>query len=197
MLNVITLYTIDKILNEDSEVKLSPMAKMLYINCLTHHFRNKPATVVNAVAFDLFKNDIRGYERYQRHFEELHKGGLVAIGMDRISFNNCWGKHIDRAKLEKTSPDEFVAGVTCSTPEQFKKELLSNQTMFELVGMKYKATHKQVEMLIDLFIKEQSTFEKKYINFADCVKHFTYWLPHNLDKAPKESVKSGGKLLGE
>lgn len=197
MLTLISLHTIDKILNEDSEVKLSPMAKMLYINCLTHHFKNKNKTVVNAIAFDIFINDIGGYKKYQLRFEELHKAGLVVVGTDRISFNNCWGQHIDKSQLGKVSPDTFVAGHSFATPEQFKDELLTNKTMFELVAMKYKATTRQVEQLVVLFIKEQTTFDKKYNNLADCVKHFTYWVPHNLDKAPKESVKSTSKLLGE
>lgn len=197
MLTVINLYTIDKIFNEDAEIKLSTMAKMLYLNCITYHFKNKKATVSNAVAFDMFKNDIPNYMKYERVFEELHKSGLVVVGINAVSFINCWGKHIDRSLLDKVSPQEYVAGFQFQTPEQFKDELLKNQTLYELVSMKYKVSSRQLESLIGLFVTEQTTFDKKYHNFADCIKHFTYWIPHNLDKTTKENIKSSGKLLGE
>ena len=99
MLTVINLYTIDKIF-EEAESKITPLAKMLYINCIIHHFRDKKPTVASAVAFDLFMNDIPDYKRYEKLFEELHKGGLVIIGDTRVSFPNLWGKHIDRSMLE-------------------------------------------------------------------------------------------------
>jgi hypothetical protein len=197
MLTVINLYTIDKIFNEDAEIKLSTMAKMLYVNCLTHHFKGKTPTVSNAVAFDIFKNDIPNYMKYERVFEELHKAGLVVVGINAVSFVNCWGKHIDRSLLDKVSPQEYVAGFQFQTPEQFKDELLKNQTLYELTAMKHKISKRQLETLIELFVKEQTTFDKKYQNFADCIKHFTYWIPHNLDKTTKENIKSSSKLLGE
>jgi len=63
--------------------------------------------------------------------------------------------------------------------------------------MKHNISKRQLETLIDLFVKAQTTFDKKYQNFADCIKHFTYWIPHNLDKTTKENIKSSSKLLGE
>lgn len=197
MLTVINLYTIDKIFNEDAEIKLSTMAKMLYVNCLTHHFKSKTPTVSNAVAFDIFKNDIPNYNKYERIFEELHKAGLIVVGINAVSFINCWGKHINRSLLDKVSPQEYVAGFQFQSPEQFKEELQKNQTLRELTAMKYKISSRQLEALIGLFVTEQTTFDKKYHNFADCIKHFTYWIPHNLDKTTNEHVKSSAKLLGE
>jgi hypothetical protein len=197
MLTVINLYVIDKIINEVAECKLSINAKMLYVNCLTHYFKNKKPTVANAVAFEIFKNDIPLYNKHERTFEELHKAGLVIVGINAVSFNNCWGQHINRSLLDKVSPQEFVAGFQFQSPEQFKEELLKNQTLHELVSMKYKISSRQLESLIGLFVTEQTTFDKKYQNFADCIKHFTYWIPHNLDKTTKENVKSNGKWLGE
>lgn len=197
MLTVINLYVIDKIINEVAECKLSNNAKMLYINCLTYHFKNKKPTVANAVAFEIFKNDIPSYNKYERTFEELHKAGLVIVGMNAVSFNNCWGQHINKSLLDRVSPQEYVAGFQFQTPEQFKEELLNSQMLYELTSMKYKVSKRQLELLIDLFVKEQTTFDKKYNNFADCIKHFTYWIPHNTDKAPKENIKSSAKLLGE
>ena len=53
--------------------------------------------------------------------------------------------------------------------------------------------------LIELFIAEQKTFDKKYSGFSDCIKHFTYWLPNNIKKLTTQTpttVKSKGKILG-
>ena len=197
MLTIINLYAINKIFTEDAQADLSPLAKMLYINCLTHHFKDKQPSVANAVAFDIFINDIKGYDKFQHYFEELHKAGLVAITFDRVSFANAWGRHIDRSKLNNVNPNTYVAGFTFSSPEEFKNELIGNRGLLELSGMKYKINERQVEFLITLFVKEQTTLEKKYINLADCTKHFIYWIPANIDKAPKENVKSTNKLLGE
>jgi regulator of RNase E activity RraB len=196
MLTVINLQVIDNIFSE-SEVKLSSMAKMLYINILTHHFKDKKPTVVNAIAFDVFKNDIPNYSKYSMLFEELHKGGLINIGNDRISFFNSWGKHINRNLLDKVTPDVYVAGFQFQNPEQFKEDLKTNVGLHELCAMKNKISIKQVTDLIDLFIKEQVTFSKKYTDFSDCVRHFTFWLPNNISKTTNEHVKSNKKLLGE
>ncbi len=196
MLTVINLYTIDKIFNEDAEFKLSPTAKMLYINCLTHHFKEKKPTVLGAVAFSIFINDIRDYHKFERLFQELHKAGLVIIGTTEIQFQNHWGKHIDRSKLDKVSPEEYVAGFSFELASKYKEEILGHTSLFELTQMKHKVSKKQIEDLLDLFVKEQDTFGKKYNGFSDCVKHFTYWIPNNLSKTQNENVKTGAKVLG-
>ncbi len=197
MLTVLNLYTVDKIFTEEVEKKLSAMAQMVYINCLLHHFRAKPATVSGAVAFEIFKNDFKQYEKFKVYFQELHKAGLVIISDERISFSNAWGKHIDRSQLEKVSPEEYVAGFQFSPVTKFKDEMIASQNLIELSGMKYKLAKNQVSKMIELFVKEQETFETKYSSYGECVKHFTYWLQGNIDKIPKDSVKSTGKILGE
>jgi hypothetical protein len=196
MLTVLNLYVIDKIFNEESTTPLRPMTKILYINCLTYQFKEKKPTVSNAIAFEIFIKDIPNYDKHERAFVELHKSSLIAIGLKTVVFNNVWGKHIDRRKLDKVDPMEYVAGFSFHGAMTFKKELYENQSLFELCGMKYKINEMQVKRLIELFIKEQSTFEKTYSNFSDCIRHFTMWAAKNLDKVPKEIVKSNGKLLG-
>ena len=196
MLTILNLYVIDKIFNEESTIPLTPMSKMLYINCLTYHFKDKKPTVASAVSFEIFIKDIPNYDKHEKSFVELHKGGLIAIGLKTIVFNNVWGKHIDRRQLEKVNPVEYVAGFSFKPVKEFKKELQESQSLIELCGMKYKINEGQVKNLIELFIKEQSTFEKTYSNFSDCIRHFTMWAAKNLDKAPKEVVKSSGKILG-
>jgi hypothetical protein len=196
MLTVINLYTIDKIFNEESTIKLKPLTKMLYINCLMHHFKDKKPTVSSAVAFEIFINEIKEYDKFEKLFQELHKAGLITIGLKSIVFNNVWGKHIDRSKLDKVNPTEYVAGFSFKPALDFKKELLENESLVDLCGMRYKINKGQVMSLIELFIKEQGTFEKTYSNFSDCIRHFTMWAGKNLDRAPKEIVKSNNKLLG-
>jgi hypothetical protein len=196
MLTVINLYTIDRIF-EEAEVKITPLAKMLYINCLMHHFRDKKPTVTSAVAFDLFMNDIPDYKRYEKLFEELHKGGLVIIGDTRVSFNNLWGRHIDRSMLEKVSAEEYVAGFQFKLASGFKDEMLKNGALTDVIKMKNGISQKQYEELLELFIKEQDAYDKKYSGYTDCVKHFSYWIPFNIKKSQSETIKSGSKILGK
>lgn len=198
MLTIINLYTIDKIFSEVSTVKLSGQSQMIYINCLMHHFRNKPPKISSSVAFEIFEEDFKDYSKYKKNFQELHKSGLVTIGAKSIIFNNVWGKYIDKTKLEKVSPEEYVAGFNFQSISSFKQEIINSRSLLELVQMRYKITKVQLEKLIEIFIKEQETFDKKYHNFSDCIKHCTYWIGSNLDKIPKESsVKSTGKILGQ
>jgi hypothetical protein len=196
MLTILNLYVIDKIFNEESTISLTPMSKMLYINCLTHHFKDKKPTVSSAVSFEIFIKDIPNYNKHEKSFIELHKAGLIAIGLKTIVFNNVWGKHIDRSQLEKVNAVEYVAGFSFKPALDFKKELLENESLMDLCGMRYKINKIQIKNLIDFFIKEQTTFEKTYQNFSDCIRHFTMWAGKNLDKVPKDVVKSNGKILG-
>ena len=64
MLKVINLYVLDRIFS-DIESKISPKSKMLYINCLMHHFKEKSATVSNAVAFEMFEEDFGDFSRFK------------------------------------------------------------------------------------------------------------------------------------
>jgi hypothetical protein len=196
MLTLINLFVIDKIFNEVSEVKLSALSKMLYINCLTYHFKDKLPKVSSAVAFEILNKEIPSYNKYEKYFIELHKAELIVLSDSKILFNNVWGNYIDRSKLEKVSPDEYVAGFSFQSVLSFKDELFNNEKLFELTMMKNKLSRNQIEKLLNLFIKEQETFETKYNNFSECAKHFSYWILKNINNAPKESIKSSGKILG-
>ena len=196
MLHIINLFVIDKIFTEVAEVRLSPMSKMLYINCLTHHFTDKPCNVSSAVAFEIFEDDIKGYDKYRRYFQELHKAKLVTIGIRVIVFNNVWGKYIDRSKLNSVSPEKYVAGFSFRPIDDFKEDLLKSNQLVELSQMKHRLSKSQIKKLIDIFIAEQRTFQKKYTNLSDCIKHCTYWIGNNSHQAPAENIKSSGKILG-
>ena len=198
MLTILNLYVIDNIFN-NAEEKLSPKAKMLYINCIMHHFRNKEATVVNAIAFDMFEEDFGDFSKYRMSMQELHRAGLIEIGANKIAFHNKWGQYIDRSKLEKVTAEEYVAGFSFNSIEYYEKDLKSNQSIIELAQMKYKISKENITQFIEVFIKEQKAFDKKYNNFADCAKHFSYWLPNQIKQTPKQANKqvvSKGKILG-
>jgi hypothetical protein len=198
MLKILNLYTISKIF-ENAERKISSRAKMLYINCLMHYFKDKSATVSNAVAFELFEEDFKDYEKYKTLMQELHKAGLISIGIKSITFNNVWGKHIDRTQLEKVNPVEYVAGFSFNGIEHFEKDLKQNSRVFEIAQMKHKIKKEDVLAFIDSFILEQKAIEKKYTNHNDCVKHFIYWLPNQVKQMPKQAenkIKSNNKILG-
>jgi hypothetical protein len=194
MLKVLNLYVIDQIFNEFEG--LSASSKIIYINCLMHHFRNKAANVSSAIAFDLFKEDFGDFEKYKMNFQELHKARLVELGYDKISFNNVWGKYIDWSQLEKVSANVYVGGFQMKTIKDFKKDLISNQSLIDLAQMKYHLSKTQVEKLISLFIKEQETYEKTYMNLSDAIRHCTFWIGTNSVKVPAETIKSKGKILG-
>ena len=195
MLHIITLHTIDKIF-EEAEKQISAASKMIYINCLMHHFREKSATVVNAVAFEIFKNDLKNYDKFVKNFEELHKAGLVIVSHERITFQNMWGQHIDRTKLDKVNPMHFVGSFEFSLASTYKDEMLNSQSLIELLQMKHRLSKQHFIKLLELFVKEQDTFESKYKSYGECTKHFTFWLNNNIDKLPKDTVKSSAKLLG-
>lgn len=197
MLTIINLYVIDKIFNETASFKLSPISKMIYINCLIHHFRDKPATVVSAVSFEVFEEDIPNYNKFKVNFQELHKAKLITIGSKQIVFDNVWGEYIDRSKLEKVSAEKYVAGFKFQSISEFKDDLLKSSQLVELAQMKYRLSKLQTQKLIELFIVEQTAFDKKYNNLADCIKHCSYWMAFNSERVPKENVKSSGKILGK
>lgn len=198
MLELITLHTLDMIF-EGSEYRLSPKAKMMYINCLMHHFREKEATVVNATAFELFEEDFGNFEKYRVTMQELHKSGLVEMNYGKVIFHNKWGQHIDRAKLDDPGIEQKTNGFSFNGVEMYEAELKASESLIELAMMRNKVARQDVFNLMDLFIKEQKAFGKKYSNFSDCAKHFTYWAQPKSNQMPKETskqVKSNGKILG-
>ena len=197
MLTVINLFVIDKIFNEVATKKLSVQSKMLYINCLTYHFKDKKPSVANAYAFEIFKNDVPNYKKYQIYFEELHKAELVIIREDAVCFHNCWGKYIDHTNLKKVDPNTYIAGLQIQSVDYYAEEMLKSGSLKELCCMKHKLSIRQCELLLELFVKEQLSIQKKYNGYTDCSKHFINWIPANIDKIPKEIVKSKSKLLGE
>lgn len=198
MLKLINLYIIDCILNQ-TDYKISQRAKILYINCLIYHFKNKSASVSNAVAFDLTDEDLCGLKNYEKLFKELEKAELIQLGVDKVAFHNVWGKYINSDDLKKVPAENYVAELNLRDIQYFKDDLKSNESIIELSIMKYKISKDDIVKLMDIFIQEQITFQKKYYSYSDCIKHFTFWLPTNFKNIPQiqdKTVKSKGKILG-
>lgn len=198
MLKLISLHTIDMIF-EGAEYSLSPKAKILYINCLMHHFRAKEATEVNSIAFEMFEEDFKDFYKYKANFQELHKAGIIEMTYGKLIFHNKWGQHIDRTKLSAPIGEQKVNGYSFNEVEVYESELKSSDSLIELAMMRNKIAKPDVMNLMDLFIKEQKAFGKKYNSFSDCAKHFTYWAQPKSNQMPKETskqVKSNGKILG-
>lgn len=193
MLKSITLHTIDKIFAE-TEAPIGSLAKMLYLNCLMHHFRNLEPTASNSVAFEIPIMDIPNYKRYEILFDELMKAGLVEIRPLSIFFVNHWGSHIDKMDFQKT-PNDVVVGLHFTNAEQVIKEIVENDYLFELLAMRHKFKREQFEKLVKMFVTEQIAFGKKYYNVNDMLKHFTFWIPQNHQRGSVE--KKQNKLLGE
>ena len=181
----------------DAQSKIGQRAKMLYINCLIHHFSNKKASVANIVAFDLLQDEFGDFSKYHKLFVELEKAGLVQVGLDKIAFHNLWGAHINHSELEKVSANEYVAGFNFYPPEHYLEDLKKSHSIVQLANMKYKISQATVISLMDVFVTQQSAFQKTYTNYSDFSKHFIYWLKDNIPKENQEKVvTSKNKILG-
>ena len=200
MLKVITLYTINSIFSEATG-KLSPTAKMLYINCLMHYFKDKEATKKNACAFDMFHSDIPNYEKYRRLFEELHKSDLITVENNSIRFNNYWAKYIDNSVLDRIIAPPDSLDYSQRNLSKIKTAILNNTSRMEIIQMKHPVTMKEIERYLDIFLKTQQVDKKTFVSITDSEKHFTYWLPNNLNKSQKEKVelvsKTSANIFGK
>lgn len=194
MYSLINFEVIDRIFNERSEIKLDSKTKSMYINCLMAHFKDKEATVKNAMSFDLFKNKMNNYNRWINSFQKLHEAKLVVINDSYISFINNWGQFIDRSQLDLVE----VENIDPICLNDYHKILLNNQSLIQVCSMKNKISLNQTLKLLEVFIKEQEALNTKYSNETEISKHFLYWINSNKDKMDnsKETVKSNSKILG-
>lgn len=192
MLELLNLLVIDKIFIGK---KLSELSKMIYIQCLMNHFRDKEATVLDAYAFELLNSEIDDFEKKRANFHELHKSELVVLNGDVITFTNMWGQLIDRTRLVN-KPKQ---GSTVIKVEDCEQIFLKHKTLYELCEMKHKLSEQQVTHLIKVFVKEQANVFKTYANHPEAIRHCTNWIGknHNTQKSiPSETIKSKGKILG-
>ncbi len=196
MLKIINLYVIDKIFSDEAIAPIGAKAMMLYINCLTYHFKDKKATNVDAVAFSINIASIKNYSLYRNDFYELEKAELISIENDKVKFINHWGKYIDRTLLDKVAIEEYLGSYSKKLASYYLTEINNNTKLLELLQMKYKINMEKVNKLIDMFVKEKDAFGTTYNNFSECSQHLTYWVSSNVNKAQSEVVKSSSKILG-
>lgn len=191
ILKHINLFVIDEIFKNEAKTKISVYSKMLYINCLTHHFTNKEAYITNLSEFEINKTSIPNLVNYIDLFNELVDARLVVHKYDSYLFLNVWTKYMDISRMNN---DVFMAkSFTCL---DFNDQMYNSHQLIELCAMKNKIAKQQVIKLMKLFFDEQSALQTKYPNEQECKKHFLYWIAYNKDKVSSESVKSTSKILG-
>lgn len=196
MYSLFTFDVIEKIFNQRAEQKTSSLAKMLYLNCLMGHFRNKEASEKNATGFELFRNEIKNYDKWAMQFIELHKAKLITITSDMLIFHNHWGTFLDRTEI--VLKENIKVTINAEYVEQYQNYLIENTHLLNLVAMKNKWTQTQIIEVIDLFMKEQMALATQYNNTQDCVRHFLSWVSINAQKLnlKTQASKSKNKIIG-
>ena len=191
MLDLITLQVIEDIF--DSTIKVQSLSKSLYINCLIKHFKDKDAAQENSIGFHFEKQHIPNYQKWDAHFQDLQKAGLVIVNATQIVFENKWGQRIDRTKLDESNDTTMM-----NNAEAFEAQLKMNASMIDVICMKNKMSKSQVSSLIKIFVLEQLATQTVHRDSGDLAKHFIYWVTTNLDKIDMsgETVRSKGKILG-
>lgn len=200
MLNIITLFTIDKIFEtaKQKQVKLSAKSKMLYINFLTHHFKDKPPLVVNAHAFSIKKNSFK-IEMFTNEIQQLTNAGLIEQRLEEIHFPNLWGMYIDRTKLKIQTQSD---GENLNTINAFAQELRTSSKIKDYLMRALKLSEKHYQEFLEEFIAEQAFTEKEYFNEQSAKTHFTNWLKSKLKDLPEHrqtnrtQIPSSNKILG-
>jgi hypothetical protein len=185
----ITLTIIDKIFTEKAETELKPLDKMIYINVLTHHFKNLEANEKNFHAFDMFPSDLQ-FDRFEKNYKQLQKAGLITIGNTVITFNNVWGTYLNHTVRN------IVPIQDSKEAAEYKMDLMNNPSLFETLAMKHRLNNTSVMKYLELFFSEQKTIGKKYENIQDCTRHFIHWVSVNSKKINQNPSSSNSKILG-
>lgn len=187
MLKVFTLHTF-KMIFEGLDNELSSYAKMLYINCLIHHFENLELSEKNSHAFKIYKTEM-DFNKSIKGFIELEKSGLISIEDSHIVFNNFWGQYIDRSALINPFKEDAFNSVA-----RFKKEILESELTREYILMKYRIPYENYASLVNKFVDQQVALNKTYSDLHEVTKHFYYWVgknKNNLDGKGKSTTILG------
>lgn len=193
MLKVISLHTINEIFETEALTKISPMAKMSYIQCLLYYFKDKDPNMSNLIGFDINKRDFKKYN--EKYFNELRDAGLIIVSEKTITFINHWSNHIDKTLLEKMSPTEYLALVNYKSINELEDLLYKNQSVYELIIMNNKIKPEQAIELIKLFVANQKGLEKMYNSPSELFQHCINWCGKNVHKVKHIGIKSK-KILG-
>jgi hypothetical protein len=168
---------------------------MVYINCLTYHFKELEPSVINSMGFELSFEDNPKLKEFMAEFYILEDAGLVNIYSSGIAFKRVWANYIDIRYLETIPPINYIGAMEMQENNDLRNQFMNNESLKELCAMKYQITKEIFPRMVDLFLTEQIAFGKKYTSIADCIKHFTFWLPRNVNAVNVEKKKP--KLLGE
>lgn len=196
MSSLFNFEVIENIFSERAEEQTTSLAKMLYLNCLMGYFRGKEANYKNAMGFELFRSEIKGYKTWEKQFIELHRAKLITITDDMLMFHNHWGTFIDRKAFDEVKAPENE--IENKMAMDFQQEILENTNLLNLVSMKHKWTRTQVVHSVELFITEQTALSTQYANCHDVFRHLIHWVSANATKMnfKNESVKSNSKIIG-
>lgn len=189
MLDLINLNVIDKIFNE-CETKPGAKAQILYINILTHHFKDKQFSD-EISEFELKIKDFRGYNSFKEQISQLQKLELVSKTNEGIIFHDKWTRYIDITLVNRKIFEQSFQPI-----ESFGDAMRKNTSMLELCAMKNRINIQVVQQLLEMFIKEQGATLQKYVDETSCNKHFLNWAPKNTENVAKPVVKSSSKILG-
>lgn len=191
MLQLISLWTLNKIF-ERSKISLGASSKMIYINCLMYHFEKLEATKQNAIAFEIFDTEL-DYEKFEKHFVELHKAGLVIIKEKSIFFENHWGQFIDRAKLTENT-DGYVGTVLQNSIKNYLEQLKNSTELESHIRKNHQLSVEKYEEFLSIFVEEQTAIGKTYNDYKDVASHFFYWVGKRKTNAPEKSKSK--QILG-
>lgn len=155
MLSIITLFVIEKIFSGAGPIGLE--ARGLYIHCLIHRFSKLEAKTANTTAFEIHNDDIKNFEKHKKLFIQLEKAGLVSVSVNTINFHNMWGTHIDRTKLEKSKPEEFVGSFQMRDVEFYANDLYKSDGVIETCKMKHGLKEQEIIKMMKAFILEKKS----------------------------------------
>ena len=188
MLNAIDLYVLENIFNQ-SVINLKPMTKMVYISCITSHFKNVPLKIQNNQSFEIPYSTF-DYNKFTWSFTQLHKAGLVILKDKVIYFPAVWYEFVDPQIFNKERQGLI------NKIDPFIEEMNQNIQMKEIVCMKNQINMKQCNSLLELFHKEQKSTGNIYKDVIQATKHFQNWVKFNKDQIQQNTVKSSSKILG-
>lgn len=174
MLKLISLHTLNKIFDQEAIIKLSPKAKIAYMQCVTFHFEDLAPKLANLQPFELQKGIIN--QRSLPLFQELEKAGLVINNETTITFVNHWAKHIDKSKMERAPAHEYLGLMNYKKAIEYKPELLKHQGFYEITKMQCKISADRVTELINMFFKEQDAHEESFPNYQAASRHCLSWI---------------------
>lgn len=202
LLDILPISVLDNLIQSELKGKVSIDAQMVYIRCLLGRFRTLTADLTEATFFTLEQKSLGNVKGMDGILKQLEKAGLVDLQGSNILFYNKWSKHMERGTSENNlQVIEPQLNTTMFHVEHFKADLENSQLLIDSLQMKYLISREAIIKMVALFVAEQTTFEKKYSGWADCAKHFTYWVGNSVDKIdfhpPVDSkVVSNSKILG-